>query len=35
MFCAFQQLQNAAVDVTVHAIETGWLSIINNKTEVK
>ena len=22
-------------DVTVHAIETGWLRIINNETEVK
>ena len=24
-----------AVDVTIHAIETGWLRIFNNKTEVK
>ena len=30
-----QQWQNAALDVTVHAVEESGLHIINNKTEVK
>ena len=30
-----QQSQNAAVDVTVHAIKERWLRIINNETEAK
>ena len=28
-------MANAAVEVPVHAIEAGWLHIINNITEVK
>ena len=35
MFCALQQWKNAAVYVTVHAIEAGCLCIVNNKDEVK
>ena len=30
---SYQQWSNAALDVTVHTIEAGWLRIINNETE--
>ena len=35
VLCNFKNDKIATVDVTVHAIEAGWLRIINNKTEVK
>ena len=35
MFCVTSTVKNAVVDVTVHAIEAGWLRFINNKTKVK
>ena len=35
MFRVTSTMINAAVDVTVHAIEADWLRIINNKPEVK
>ena len=35
MFHVISTTVNAAVDVTIHAIEAGWLRTINNNTEVK
>ena len=35
MFCVTSTVKNAVVDVTVHAVEAGWLWFINNKTKVK
>ena len=35
MFHVTSTTVNAAVDVTIHAIEAGWLRSINNNNEVK
>ena len=35
MFHVASTIVNTAVDATIHAVEAGWLCIINNSSEIK